>query len=54
MVPSLFNLPAGCSFAPRCTLATDQCRATAPPLEQRRPGHWIACWHADRVLQGAA
>jgi peptide/nickel transport system ATP-binding protein len=50
MVPSLFNLPAGCSFAPRCTLATDQCRATAPPLEQRRPGHWIACWHADRLL----
>ena len=32
MVPSLFNLPAGCSFAPRCTLATDECRATPPPL----------------------
>ena len=27
MVPSLFNLPQGCSFAPRCGLATDQCRA---------------------------
>jgi oligopeptide/dipeptide ABC transporter ATP-binding protein len=54
MVPSLFNLPVGCSFAPRCTLATDECRATSPPLEQHRPGHWIACWHADRLLQGAA
>src|ERR1700730_415747 len=54
MVPSLFNLPLGCSFAPRCTLATDECRATPPPLEQHRPGHWIACWHADRLLQGAA
>ena len=54
MVPSLFNLPVGCSFAPRCTLATDECRATPPPLEQHRPGHWIACWHADRLLQGAA
>jgi oligopeptide/dipeptide ABC transporter ATP-binding protein len=54
MVPSLFNLPAGCSFAPRCSLATDQCRATVPPLEQHRPGHWVACWHADRVLRGAA
>ena len=24
-----------------------------PPLSQQRPGHWIACWHADQVL-GAA
>jgi oligopeptide/dipeptide ABC transporter ATP-binding protein len=54
MVPSLFNLPLGCSFAPRCTLATDQCRTAAPALEQHRPGHWIACWHAERLLQGAA
>jgi oligopeptide/dipeptide ABC transporter ATP-binding protein len=54
MVPSLFNLPAGCSFAPRCSLATDRCRATAPPLEQHRPAHWVACWHADQLLRGAA
>jgi oligopeptide/dipeptide ABC transporter ATP-binding protein len=54
MVPSLFNLPAGCSFAPRCSLATDQCRATAPPLEQHRPAHWVACWHADQLLRGTA
>ncbi|WP_428670783.1 ABC transporter ATP-binding protein [Reyranella sp.] len=46
MVPSLFNLPKGCSFAPRCGLATDRCRAEAPPLEERRPGHFIACWEA--------
>jgi len=54
MVPSLANLPAGCSFAPRCGLATDQCTATAPPLAQHRPGHWIACWHAEQLLTGAA
>jgi oligopeptide/dipeptide ABC transporter ATP-binding protein len=54
MVPSLFNLPPGCSFAARCSLATDQCRAMAPALEQHRPGHWIACWHADRLLKGLA
>jgi oligopeptide/dipeptide ABC transporter ATP-binding protein len=54
MVPSLFDLPAGCSFAARCSLATDECRATVPPLEQHRPGHWVACWHADRLLRGAA
>ncbi len=54
MVPSLANLPQGCSFAPRCDLASEKCRAAYPPLEQRRPGHWVACWHADRLLQGAA
>ena len=54
MVPSLADLPQGCSFAPRCGFATEECRAAYPPLEQRRPGHWIACWHADRLLGGAA
>ena len=52
MVPSLSNLPQGCSFAPRCDFATDQCRAAYPPLEQHRPDHWVACWHADRLLKG--
>ena len=32
MVPSLADLPQGCSFAPRCGLATDECRAPYPPL----------------------
>ena len=52
MVPSLFNLPRGCSFAPRCGLASDRCREVRPPLEEQRPGHWIACWHADKALAG--
>ena len=54
MVPSLFNLPPGCSFAPRCSFATDHCRAETPALAQYRPGHWVACWHADRLLGGAS
>jgi oligopeptide/dipeptide ABC transporter ATP-binding protein len=52
MVPSLANLPPGCTFAARCGFATDQCRTTYPPLEMHRPEHWIACWHAD-ALPGA-
>jgi peptide/nickel transport system ATP-binding protein len=51
LVPSLMDLPQGCSFAPRCSYATDQCRAAFPPLEERWSGHWVACWHAAR-LQG--
>ena len=54
MVPSLADLPKGCTFAPRCGLATDQCRADYPPLAQHRTDHWVSCWHAERLLHGAA
>jgi peptide/nickel transport system ATP-binding protein len=46
MVPSLVNLPCGCIFAPRCPLADARCRADYPPYEEKRPGHFAACWHA--------
>jgi oligopeptide/dipeptide ABC transporter ATP-binding protein len=52
MVPSLADLPKGCTFAPRCAYATDECHAQYPPLVQHRPGHWVACWHAERLLDG--
>jgi oligopeptide/dipeptide ABC transporter ATP-binding protein len=54
MVPSLANLLQGCTFAPRCGFATEECRAAYPPLAEHRPGHWVACWHADRLLGSAA
>ena len=50
MVPALTNLPEGCIFAPRCTLADDRCRATYPPYEEKRPGHSAACWHSDKLM----
>jgi len=52
MVPSLAHLPPGCSFAPRCGQASDRCRASAPLLQEHRPGHWVACWHASAQPQG--
>jgi len=54
MVPSLADLPKGCTFAPRCGFATDECNAQYPPLVQHRPGHWVSCWHADRLLGGSS
>jgi oligopeptide/dipeptide ABC transporter ATP-binding protein len=48
LVPSLTQLPPGCSFAPRCSHASDRCRAAFPPLEEHWPGHWAACWHPAR------
>jgi len=53
MVPALTNLPAGCTFAPRCAFAGDVCRRQYPPYEEKRDGHWAACWHSER-LAGAA
>ena len=49
MVPSLADLPPGCAFAPRCTFATDRCRVQQPAYEEKRPGHWAACWHSERL-----
>ena len=49
MVPALTNLPPGCAFAPRCAYADDRCRSVAPRYEQKRPGHWAACWHSERL-----
>ena len=54
IVPSLARLPQGCSFAPRCSFASDHCHKVEPSLEEHRPGHVIACWHADKVLGGTA
>jgi len=48
-VPALDKLPAGCPYAPRCPLASAQCRATMPPLLPRGDAHLAACWHSAHV-----
>ena len=52
IVPALNDLPAGCAFSPRCPFADAQCHAEYPPYEQKRPGHWAACWHTERLYGG--
>ncbi|MBW7997968.1 MAG: ABC transporter ATP-binding protein [Candidatus Glassbacteria bacterium] len=44
MVPSLDNLPSGCSFHPRCPLTSDKCREHEPELTARGPARRTACW----------
>jgi oligopeptide/dipeptide ABC transporter ATP-binding protein len=34
---------AGCRFAPRCSYAVAACRRDEPTLEEREPGHFVAC-----------
>ena len=43
--PDPAALPPGCSFAPRCPRAADDCTAKAPALTEHAPGHSWACWH---------
>ncbi len=49
IVPALHSLPEGCAFAPRCPAATDACRQARPEFEEKRPGHWAACFRSDEL-----
>ncbi len=42
-VPSPLNPPAGCTFNPRCWLASEECRQAVPPLRSIEAGHEVAC-----------
>ncbi len=50
-VPSPLNPPTGCRFHPRCPIGRDQevCRTTEPPLEDKAPGHLVACHFPQRL-----
>ena len=47
-VPSLFDLPAGCKFAPRCPYAMDICRREEPQLKETEEGHSASCWYVEQ------
>ncbi|MBW2059551.1 MAG: ABC transporter ATP-binding protein [Deltaproteobacteria bacterium] len=49
IVPSLRRDIVGCPFAPRCGFVRYRCRREAPPLVEKAPGHWVACWETERV-----
>lgn len=42
LMPDPMNLPEGCSFAPRCEHACEQCRKQQT-LEEVEDGHWVRC-----------
>ena len=43
-VPSPVDPAPGCRFAARCKIATERCFKEDPPLVEKRPGHWCACF----------
>jgi len=42
--PSLTNLPPGCRFSPRCSVAQEVCREQEPPEVEIGDGHSVSCW----------
>ena len=47
--PDLWNLPVGCSFAPRCKFLVERCMREAPPLRELENHHRSACWVAEQL-----
>jgi len=43
-VPSLFDLPMGCPFNPRCPSCKNICTKEEPPWCTLGPEHYLACW----------
>ena len=44
IVPSLYNLPAGCRFYPRCPHAMEICNQRVPELIEVGGGHSVRCY----------
>jgi oligopeptide/dipeptide ABC transporter ATP-binding protein len=47
--PRLSDLPTGCRFHPRCTMAVERCRTELPELRQVGPNQWSAC-HLNETI----
>jgi oligopeptide/dipeptide ABC transporter ATP-binding protein len=43
--PNMLRKPDMCPFAPRCTYEVEQSRREVPPLVEREPGHFVACFN---------
>ena len=52
--PSLFHLPPGCRFAPRCAFVQDACRDSRPALTLAGPDRRVACLYPLTTLASAA
>jgi oligopeptide/dipeptide ABC transporter ATP-binding protein len=50
--PSPANPPTGCVFHPRCAHPDRDttCTHQIPPLEEKAPGHWVACHKVPAVV----
>ena len=42
-IPSPIDIPSGCSFHPRCPVATEICKTVIPEMEEKALLHRVAC-----------
>jgi peptide/nickel transport system ATP-binding protein len=49
LMPDPTDLPVGCSFAPRCPEASEECAQEEPPNIEVTPGHYVRCHHCRKV-----
>jgi oligopeptide/dipeptide ABC transporter ATP-binding protein len=49
--PDPVNVPAGCSYHPRCSLADEQCEATDPEYRSAGDDHDVACFHWEEAAE---
>ncbi len=52
-IKSPVNPKPGCRFAARCPFATEQCISADPAFHEVLPGHFVACWRTDEILNGS-
>jgi oligopeptide/dipeptide ABC transporter ATP-binding protein len=50
--PDPTQLPSGCAFHPRCSLAVERCEHALPEMLALGEGHRAACLFADEVSVG--
>lgn len=47
--PDPVNVPAGCSYHPRCPLSTERCTNEVPHMHDAGEDHVTACFHWDEI-----
>jgi peptide/nickel transport system ATP-binding protein len=49
--PDPVNIPEGCSYHPRCPMATDRCRSSEPAFQTVAADHRAACYHWEDAAE---